>query len=224
MNKKTFKIKGMHCAGCVRTIEKALLKTAGVRDASVNFAIETALIEFDENIISEVELAKVMKEIGYDLEIGAQVENGAKVLGDKGMKTISIKVIGMDSPHCAMTVENAIKNIAGIQNTDVDFANKRARVVFDMAKTNVEEIFKVITDSGYKPIKEEGRAEDILDKEKNEREKQTKTLKWKLIIGGLLSIAVFLGSFSEWFPFVPEFLTNYWVLFALTTPVQFWVG
>jgi Cu+-exporting ATPase len=33
-----------------------------------------------------------------------------------------------------------------------------------------------------------------------------------------------LGSFPEWFPFVPGILNNLWVLFALTTPVQFWVG
>ena len=46
----------------------------------------------------------------------------------------------------------------------------------------------------------------------------------KVFIGGVLSLAVFLGSFPEWFGFLPEFLNNYFVLFILTTPVQFWVG
>lgn len=224
MIKKTFKINGMHCAGCVRIIEKALLKTAGVRDAAVNFAIETALIEFDENIISEAGIAKTVKDIGYTLEIGAQASGKETSVGEPGTETVSIKVLGMDSPHCAMVVQGALKKLEGVKNIDVDFSNKRAKMVFETAKTNVQEIFKVITDAGYKPIEEEGRAEEILDKEKVEREKQTKTLKWKLIIGGILSALVFLGSFPGWFPFVPEFLANYWVLFALTTPVQFWVG
>jgi Cu+-exporting ATPase len=33
-----------------------------------------------------------------------------------------------------------------------------------------------------------------------------------------------LGSFPEWFPWVPTPLQNFWVLLLLTTPVQFWVG
>ncbi|KKQ27861.1 MAG: Heavy metal translocating P-type ATPase, partial [Parcubacteria group bacterium GW2011_GWB1_37_13] len=39
-----------------------------------------------------------------------------------------------------------------------------------------------------------------------------------------LSVFIFLGSFPEWFGFVPKFLNNDWILLLLTTPVQFWVG
>ena len=67
MKKETYKIEGMHCASCVATIERVLLKTAGVHTASVNFATEGALIEFEENIISETDLAKVVEGVGYQL-------------------------------------------------------------------------------------------------------------------------------------------------------------
>ena len=60
----------MHCASCVLTIERALSKTAGVHSASVNFASESASIEFDENIISEQNLAGVVKSVGYHLDVG----------------------------------------------------------------------------------------------------------------------------------------------------------
>ncbi len=205
----------MRCASCVSAIERVLLKTSGVRSAAVNFASETALIEFDENIVSESELAEAVESAGYHLEV---------VSSDKNTGTISIKVLGMDSPHCAMIIENAIKKLSDIKNIDVDFANKRAKVVFNAKILTVNEIFKVITDAGYKPIEEKGETEEILDKEKIEREKQLKTLKTKLVIGGILSVFIFLGSFPAWFLFVPKFLTNYWLLFLLTTPVQFWVG
>ena len=225
MIKKTFKITGMHCASCVKTIENALLKTAGVRSASVNFATESALIEFDENTVSERGIAKMVKDIGYTLEIGEGEEREKKSDENAAAtETVSIKVLGMDSPHCAMVVEGALKKAAGVRNIDVDFANKRAKVVFDAKKTSKKEIFKVISDAGYKPIEEEGVAEEMMDKEKSEREKQVKTLKRKLTVGAILSIFIFLGSFSRWFPFVPDFLANHWVLFALATPVQFWVG
>ena len=227
MKKETYKIQGMHCASCVATIERVLKKTKGVKSASVNFASESSLIEFDDKVVSEPELVKAVDGAGYKLiskntRVGLAKKNEAVVNGSN--TTISIKVLGMDSPHCAMVVEGAIKKLPGIKNTDVDFSNLRAKVVFDPSFINVDKIFQVIIDAGYKPVKEEGEAEDILDQEKIEREKQLKTLKRKLIIGGVLSIFIFLGSFPQWFTFVPEILNNNWVLLLLTTPVQFWVG
>ena len=227
MKKETYKIQGMHCASCVATIERVLLKTAGVHSASVNFASESALVEFDEDIISELGLAKVVDGAGYHLIPKNVIPDSARkkeITPDESNETVSIKVLGMDSPHCAMVVEGAIKKLPGIKNIDVDFSNQRAKVVFDSSLLNVNDVFKVIIDSGYKPIKEEGEVEDILDKEKIEREKQKKILKTKLIIGGVLSVFIFLGSFPEWFSFVPKIMNNNWVLLILTTPVQFWVG
>ena len=233
MKKETYKIHGMHCASCVNTLERALLKTAGVHSASVNFASESALIEFDENIVSDLNLAKIVESVGYHLEVNtkektvsteavADKKNGA--VASKNIEIISVKVLGMDSPHCAMIVEGALKKLPGIKNTDIDFPNQRAKVVFDSSLLNINDIFKVITDAGYKPIEEEGEAEEILDKEKIERETQTKTIKRKLIVGGVLSVFIFLGSFPEWFLFLPQILSNNWILLILTTPVQFWVG
>ncbi len=227
MTKKTFKISGMHCASCVKTIEKALSKTKGVLSASVNFASESALIEFDENIVLEAELISAVESAGYKLLINRTEDSEdtkEKNAENKGMDSISIKVTGMDSPHCAMIVENAIKGLSGIKNVDVDFSNNRAKVIFNPAVTSMEIIFKVISDAGYKPMEEKGGVGEISDKEKVEREKQIKTLKNKLVIGGILSVIIFFGSFPGWFPFVPKILTNYWTLFILTTPVQFWIG
>ena len=223
MTKKTYKIHGMHCASCAGTIERVLEKTAGVRSASVNFASESAFIEFDERAISESTLAQAVDSVGYKLDVGPRLDKEVTA-NDKNTETISIKVLGMDSPHCAMIVEGALKKLAGIKNTDIDFSNQRAKVIFNPKMVTVNDVFRVIVDAGYKPIEEEGEAEKILDKEKVEREKQVKTLKRKLIIGGILSFFIFLGSFPEWFSFMPAFLNSYWALFVLTTPVQFWVG
>lgn len=243
MKKETYKIYGMHCASCAGTIERVLLKTAGVHSVTVNFASETTLIEFDENIISEAGLAQAVESVGYKIDIGPQaspvhshnetqmheMDMGGKekkkdVVSDKGSEVISLKVLGMDSPHCAMIVESAFKKVSGIKNADLDFSNQRAKVVFDPKKLTKEEIFKVITDAGYKPIEEAGEGEEILDREKIERENQIKILKRKLVVGGAFSILIFLGSFPEWFSFVPKILNNNWILLILTAPVQFWVG
>src|SRR3989344_2614543 len=64
----------------------------------------------------------------------------------------------------------------------------------------------------------------MLEREKIEREKELNVLKKKIIVGAILSAIIFLGSFPQWFPFVPKILQNFFVLLILTTPVQFWVG
>ena len=233
MKKETYKIHGMHCASCVNTIERVLLKTAGMRSASVNFASESALIEFDENIISESDLAKIVESVGYHLEVNtkekamsteAVADKKEGTVAGKNIETISVKVLGMDSPHCAMVVEGALKKLSGIKNTDIDFPNQRAKIVFDTSLLNINDIFTVIADAGYKPIEEEGGEEEIMDKEKVVRKRQIKTMRRKLTIGGILSIFIFLGSFPQWFSFVPQIFNSNWTLLILTTPVQFWVG
>jgi len=139
---------------------------------------------------------------------------------------VSLKVLGMDSAHCAMIVEQAIKTLPGIEKVEVDYNNARARLVYQAEKVNVAAIKKVISDAGYKPMVEEGKREEMEDKEKQEREKELATLRKKILVGVLISIPVFLGSYPNWFPFVtiiPDFWRNF-ILFLLTIPVQFWVG
>ncbi len=225
MKKETYKISGMHCASCVRTIEGVLLKAQGVKSASVSFASESLLVKFDENIVSEQELADIVKSIGYKLELteNKRVKKDNDQESEK-MRSVFVKVIGMDSPHCAMIVEEAIKKLKGVKKIDVDFANKTAKILFIDPLTN-KEILKVIEDAGYKTIEEKADlGENILDKEKKERKKRLKILKIKLFFGAILSILVFLGTYKSWFPFLPDFFASNWALLLLTTPVQFWVG
>ncbi|OGL73062.1 copper-translocating P-type ATPase [Candidatus Uhrbacteria bacterium RIFCSPHIGHO2_12_FULL_57_11] len=67
MEKKTFEIKGMHCASCVRTIEGALSRLPGVAKASVNLATEKAQVEFDPVRVTLEQMTKSVKDVGYDL-------------------------------------------------------------------------------------------------------------------------------------------------------------
>ena len=55
-------ISGMSCAACVATVEDALKNTAGVDDASVNFAEHTAMVSGD---VVVADLIKAVKDSGY---------------------------------------------------------------------------------------------------------------------------------------------------------------
>ncbi|MDZ4774496.1 MAG: heavy metal translocating P-type ATPase [Planctomycetota bacterium] len=75
-------LKGMTCASCAMTIEKALSKSDGVSTASVNFATKTATIHYDPTKTQPEALVEVVKDVGYDAVApavlhGARVETGA---------------------------------------------------------------------------------------------------------------------------------------------------
>ena len=59
--KKTFKITGMSCASCAARLEKGLNKQEGVKKASVNFALEQATVEYDDQRVRENNLTKPSK-------------------------------------------------------------------------------------------------------------------------------------------------------------------
>ena len=59
-------LKGMTCASCANTIERALSKVPGVSKASVNFATKTATVRYAAAATSPEKLVEVVKETGYD--------------------------------------------------------------------------------------------------------------------------------------------------------------
>ncbi len=64
--KKTFDVKGMHCASCVNVLEKTLKKVDGVTDATVNLATNQATVNCDENTSVQA-LSSAVKKKGYEL-------------------------------------------------------------------------------------------------------------------------------------------------------------
>lgn len=67
MKSFTFKISGMHCASCPLMIEGKLEDdVVGVVSAQANYAKQTCLVEFDEQIISPEAIVEAIREIGYE--------------------------------------------------------------------------------------------------------------------------------------------------------------
>ena len=63
--KQTFNIIGMSCINCSNSIKHTLSKTKGVLFVDVNFGSNIMIIEYEENIISEKEIIKIVKKLGF---------------------------------------------------------------------------------------------------------------------------------------------------------------
>jgi len=61
----TFRIEGMHCAGCVSSVEKAIGTVPGVASVNVNLATETAQIEPADMSPLKEEIFKAVENVGF---------------------------------------------------------------------------------------------------------------------------------------------------------------
>ena len=73
--KKTFKIQGMHCASCVRVLERALKKVDGVTEANVNLATTQATVTYDESKVTKDNLASAISGVGYKALIDEEIKS-----------------------------------------------------------------------------------------------------------------------------------------------------
>ncbi|UCD64346.1 MAG: copper-translocating P-type ATPase [Candidatus Zixiibacteriota bacterium] len=64
------KIDGMHCAGCVSSIEKAVAAMDGVKDCRVNLALSSAQVAFDPGRAAETDIISGIERLGYRAAVG----------------------------------------------------------------------------------------------------------------------------------------------------------
>ena len=69
--RESFPVLEMSCATCAVSVESMLKATPGVKDAGVNFANQTAWVEYDNKLTSPRDLQKSVQSIGYDLVVDA---------------------------------------------------------------------------------------------------------------------------------------------------------
>ncbi len=199
-------VRGMSCASCVARIEKGLRAVPGVHEATVNLAAERATVSVDADRVGVEALEKVIHDLGYEVP----------------RQALTLSIGGMSCASCVAKIEKALQAVPGVLQASVNLATERATVETTPA-VRVDDVRRAIEAAGYTAAWLEGQAQEV-DREKAAREQQIRRLGLKTLVGGLLSVPLMLGSFPDWFPWVPALLTSHLVLFLLATPVHFWVG
>ncbi len=196
-------ILGMSCASCASKIEKKLNSQDFVVNATVNFATEKAVVEYDDSKGGEADIINIIKDLGYNV----YTEN------------IELLISGISCASCVQKIEKALNSLSGVINVSVNLANNKAKVDFVPGVITQDDIKKKIRDVGYQVVEEEIQDSDTdQDIETKARLKEIGRQKRLVIIGALLSIPIMIISF--W----PEFFWQNYVLFGLATPVQFFLG
>jgi len=121
-------------------------------------------------------------------------------------KTI-LKILGMHCESCAKTIEKALSKEKGLISAQVNFNLENAIIEYNPEKINVDEIKKIIEETGYKTLEKEGEMADEIKRG------------WqKFWFGLILTLPVWIIAT---FFYDPKWNL---LLFFLATPVQIVLG
>lgn len=157
------------------------------------------------------------------------------------MQKKQFPISGMHCASCAITIEKALKKVPGVKSATTNFATEKATVEYEDS-TKEDELQMAVEKTGYKLIVErvavksehEGHmmSGKLMEGGEHDHHKMLKEaeialLKKKFLMGAVLSGLVMLLSFPDYLPFIGDVIPitlRFFLLFILTTPIEFWVG
>ncbi len=140
--------------------------------------------------------------------------------------TIELPVSGMSCVGCAKSIEASLSAQTGVHSASVSFPNESVSVTFDPAIASRDAVIQTIRRSGFQVVQATA-GQSLSEAAATSRQSEI-TAQWRrLIIGAVLTIPLFVLSMGRDFGLWGVWAHATWVnvlMFALATPVQFYVG
>ncbi len=204
----TLPITGMTCANCVASVERNLKKLDGVETAVVNLSSERATVEFDPSLLGLDTVIARVERAGYGIATGEA--------------ELVIKRLSDDSD--ARRLEKAFLALDGVLEAQVTFTTEKARVKYVPTMVTQAELRRAVSAAGFDSLELGGDAEDA---EAKARADEIDHQRFLLTVGIIFTLPLFLFSMARDFSLVGAWSYEpwaNWLMFALATPVQFYVG
>ncbi|NVM30401.1 MAG: heavy metal translocating P-type ATPase, partial [Candidatus Helarchaeota archaeon] len=207
--KMRVQLRGMTCASCALKIENQLNKLPGVKQATVNFNLENAFIEYNPNMTGFEKFNAAIEDIGYK----------------SNLARIELQIDSLKSEEDARAIQNILAGQAGIHEIYVNFTAQVANVEFNPEEIEPKRIKQHIKRLGFEATERVS----AIDTEQMEREKEVRRQKIKYFFALILTIPIATVNILLHFNVFSSFSANaiFFIkvlLFALTIPVIFYSG
>ncbi|MEH7523592.1 heavy metal translocating P-type ATPase [Bacillus sp. JJ1503] len=139
------------------------------------------------------------------------------------IETAHIEVKGMHCAACTTRIEKSVSKIDGVTDISVNLTTEKGRVSFEKNRTSVSDIIQKINKIGFE-------AKEVSQNRSSEQNKniEIRRLQWKFVFSALLTLPMAWAMFAHfhWASFikVPDLFIHPLFQFAITIPIQFFIG
>ncbi len=204
-------VTGMTCGSCAAHVQRALAEQPGVLEAEVNLATGRARLALDATA-DVAGLRTAVEEAGYGVEPTTR-------------RDVELGIGGMTCGSCAAHVQQALADVPGVDEAEVNFATGRARIALADGEVDPTALVAVVEGSGYTAEILGGGTSSAADRaERAEEEERALRDMWRRRTLLAAPVALFLASTMLFHDVAMESTALRWLAFVLATPVQFYVG
>ncbi|CAL5442483.1 unnamed protein product [Camellia sinensis] len=144
--KALFSVIGMTCSACAGSVEKAVKRLPGIKEAVVDVLNNRAQVMFYPSFVNEETIRETIEDVGFQATL---VEDE---MNEKSTQVCRIQIKGMTCTSCSTTVESALQLVPGVQKAQVALATEEAEVCYDPKIVSYNKLIDVIENTGFEAI------------------------------------------------------------------------
>ncbi|PHU28218.1 putative copper-transporting ATPase HMA5 [Capsicum chinense] len=141
-----FSVNGMSCSACAGSVEKAIKRLSGIKEAVVDVLNNKAQVVFYPSFVNEETIRETIEDVGFQATLITEETN------EKTSQVCRIRVKGMTCTSCSTTIESALQLIPGVQKAQVALATEEAEIQYDPRIITYNQLLESIEDTGFEAI------------------------------------------------------------------------
>tara|TARA_Y100000590_G_scaffold392902_2_gene470705 strand:+ start:10516 stop:12996 length:2481 start_codon:yes stop_codon:yes gene_type:complete len=208
-------VHGLHCAGCVVSVEQSLTEVEGVCEVSVSLVGGSAQLKVDSEVVDLTSLIDAIVQAGYKVPLLTQ----------------EVSIRGMTCAGCVRRVEMILDKVPGVISSNVNLATESACIEYIPGMLDSTVMRDIVLAAGYElgTSADTELVEDAIRHRDEEREREANNLLRRFWVGAFLSIPVVIIGHANFIPGLHniDHITMRWLWAlsgSLTVPIMLYVG
>ncbi|KAG5089914.1 hypothetical protein JHK86_002526 [Glycine max] len=144
--KVVLSVMGMSCAACAGSIEKAIKRLPGIREAVVDVLNHKAQVLYYPQMLHEQRIREAIEDAGFEAKV---MEEDSK---DTSTQICRIHVRGMTCTSCSSTIESALQSLHGVHKARVALTTEEAEVCYDPKIVTHNHFMSAIEETGFEAV------------------------------------------------------------------------
>ncbi|KAL7597210.1 hypothetical protein Lser_V15G27666 [Lactuca serriola] len=141
-----FSVTGMTCSACAGSVEKAVKRLPGIKEAVIDVLNNRAQVMFYPSFVNEETIRETIEDVGFEAALIMEETN------EKSTQVCRILIKGMTCTTCSSTVESALGSVHGVQRAQVALATEEAEIHYDPMTVSHDHLLNTIEDTGFEAI------------------------------------------------------------------------